>query len=179
MHKHAKALSGSKVPNNYYKNAQHRRRFSRFHPKERGTSPGVRLSPRASSARKRGERARRVMGPAFLLSRVAHGGNIYDPSSLSLNHYVGLPFGYALCAHNPTPFAHRASSAQPASLLLHLGGPRTQPSPSPSLLHPPPAAAALFPRRYVFHRPGSDSSTVTRAVNQTTLTFNAGKLHAK
>lgn len=32
---------------------------------------------------------------------------------------------------------------------------------------------------YVFHGPSSDSSTVARAVNQATLTFNAGKLHAK
>lgn len=37
-------------------------------------------------------------------AHVAHGDNIYDPSSLSLNHYIGPPFGYASCTHNPTPF---------------------------------------------------------------------------
>jgi len=40
---------------------------------------------------------------------MAHGDNIYDPSSLSLNHYVGLPFGHAPCTQNPMPFATGSS----------------------------------------------------------------------
>lgn len=119
-----------------------------------------------------------------------HGDNIYDPGSLSLNHYVDpyIPFGYALCTHNfdalrhwgPAVPAVSSSSlptyVEPMSFLFYLG--KCTQHPVSFLLFPPPVLL-LFPHGYVFHGLGSDSSTVTRAVNQTTLTFNAGKLHAK
>jgi len=118
---------------------------------------------------------------------MAHGDNIYDPGSLSLNHYVGPPFGYASCTHNPMPFATGPNAPGPGSPLDHrlpsfstLGTTRKPPGlPRSFSFSPSPAVPSFLADMYVFHGPGSDSSTVTRAVNQTTLTFNAGKLHAK
>lgn len=128
------------------------------------------------------------MGPGILSlasgSLMVHGDNIYDPGSLSLNHYVGpylsgMPRARTIRCPSPLGLAVPAissSSPESMSFLFCLGNYTQHPV---SLFLFPPPVLLLFPHGYVFHGPGSDSSTVTRAVNQTTLTFNAGKLHAK
>lgn len=72
------------------------------------------------------------------------------------------------CVPRSSPFLCLSLLVLPSFLVKCTQPPSSSPRTSPSCS-----------RWYVFHGPSSDSSTVARAVNQATLTFNAGKLHAK